>query len=146
MLDRFLAVRRATPQQLRQTIDAMPLNLRIAMLHGVRHDHIIVGAYTDDHTGMCPMLAAHRRGVRVSFPTFAKVWDAFAGAPRRGHRPADPGDLHHLASALRQSIETELRASIEPTAPRERPSEHQAHPYLPNDHGPRAAGSLATAP
>lgn len=73
MFDRFLARRRATPARLRNAVDAMSLQLHIAMLDGVRHDAIIVGAYTDDHTGMCPVLAAHRRGARCSAPAFAEL-------------------------------------------------------------------------
>lgn len=128
MLTRLLAARRATPARLRETVDAMPLHLRIAMLDGVRHDDIIVGAYTDSHAGVCPMLAAHRRGPRCSYPTFAPTWDAFAGAPRRGHRPADPARVDQLARMLRDSIETELRAPTDDPAPRPSPAHRAPEP------------------
>ena len=50
------------------------------MLEGVRANTIVVGAYTDGHGGICPMLAAHRNGGRTSFLSFARAWDAFARA------------------------------------------------------------------
>src|SRR5205809_7492203 len=49
--------------ELRRTIDCLPLATREAMLAGVRAgERIIVGAYVDARGGVCPMLAAHRRG------------------------------------------------------------------------------------
>ncbi len=51
-----------------------------------RTERIIVGAYVDEHGGVCPMLAAHRCGGRTDFLSFAKSWDRFArakGGPRR---------------------------------------------------------------
>ncbi len=47
------------------------------MLEGIRHQDIIVGAYSNDR-GICPMLAAHRAGGRTSFLSFARAWDRFA--------------------------------------------------------------------
>jgi hypothetical protein len=47
------------------------------MLEGIRHNDIIVGAYSSDR-GICPMLAAHRSGGRTSFQGFARAWDRFA--------------------------------------------------------------------
>jgi len=53
------------------------------MLAGVRDSpRIIVGAYTDAHGGVCPMLAAHRRGGRTNFLSFARAWDRFTRAGR----------------------------------------------------------------
>jgi hypothetical protein len=71
-------------EDLRLTIDCLPLATREAMLDGVRDaERIIVGAYTDGHGGVCPMLAAHRRGGRTSFLSFARAWDRFTRAGRQ---------------------------------------------------------------
>ena len=51
--------RRCSTQELRLTIDCLPLRTRIAMLEGVRSNDIIVGAYADRAGGVCPALAAH---------------------------------------------------------------------------------------
>jgi hypothetical protein len=69
---------------LRLTIDCLPVATREAMLDGVRDaERIIVGAYTDGHGGVCPMLAAHRRGGRTNFLSFARAWDRFTHAGRQ---------------------------------------------------------------
>ncbi len=94
--------RRCSTQELRLTIDCLPLRTRVAMLEGVRSNDIIVGAYADRAGGVCPMLAAHRCGGRTSFISFAKAWDGFAGAKRA--RRASERELRVL--------ETELEASI----------------------------------
>jgi hypothetical protein len=94
-------------QDLRHTIDCMPLHTRVAMLEGVREEHIIVGAYTDGSGGVCPMLAAHRRGGRTTFIQFARTWDQFTKAPRKGSRPAKQRELQILARHLEASIEAE---------------------------------------
>lgn len=94
-------------QDLRHTIDCMPLHTRVAMLKGVREENIIVGAYTDGSGGVCPMLAAHRRGGRTTFIQFARTWDRFAKAPRKGSRPAEQRELQILARHLEASIEAE---------------------------------------
>jgi hypothetical protein len=69
--------RQATITELRQAIDCLPRDTKVAMLNGIRSNQIIVGAYTADG-GICPMLAAHRAGGRTSFISFAKAWDRFA--------------------------------------------------------------------
>jgi hypothetical protein len=59
------------------------------MLTGVREGGIIAGAYTDRDGGVCPMLAAHRRGGRTTMASFARAWDRYTGAigvPRRATR------------------------------------------------------------
>jgi len=74
---------RRNVETLRLTIDCLPLATRAAMLEGVRDcERIIVGAYTDEHGGVCPMLAAHRRGGRTNFLSFAHAWDRFTRAGR----------------------------------------------------------------
>ena len=86
------------------------------MLEGVRANTIVVGAYTDGHGGICPMLAAHRNGGRTSFLSFARAWDAFARADEV--RRATPRELRVLEGLLTQSLEevpdgsTDLGAAI----------------------------------
>ncbi|WP_022928678.1 hypothetical protein [Patulibacter americanus] len=96
--------RKTVIQDLRRTIDCLPLATRVAMLEGVREETIIVGAYTDGTGGVCPMLAAHRHGGRTSFLQFARTWDAFAKAPARGSRPAKERELRILERHLEASI------------------------------------------
>ena len=68
--------------ELRRAIDRLPMRTREAMLEGIRSNPIVVGAYTDGHGGICPMLAAHRCGGRTTLLAFARSWDRFAGASR----------------------------------------------------------------
>jgi hypothetical protein len=97
-------MRRArTPiDELRTAIDRLPLRTREAMLDGVRCHEIIVGAYADRAGGVCPMLAAHRCGGRTSFVSFARAWDAFAGAKRA--RRASEREVRVLEEHLEASI------------------------------------------
>src|SRR5881275_2418957 len=89
--------------ELRRAIDRLPPVTREAMLEGIRSNPIVVGAYTDNQGGICPMLAAHRHGGRTTLLAFARSWDGFARA--RGVRRATRREL-----AL---LETELTASLE---------------------------------
>src|SRR6059058_1722517 len=73
---------RRRAQQLRQAIDCLPARTREAMLTGLDENEIIVGAYTDNQGGVCPMLAAHRRGGRTSLASFARAWDRYTDAKR----------------------------------------------------------------
>jgi hypothetical protein len=89
--------------ELRLAIDCLPVKTREAMLDGVLcSPRIIVGAYTDDEGGVCPMLAAHRRGGRTSFLSFARSWDRYTRARRR--RRATPRELSTLVALLRASL------------------------------------------
>jgi hypothetical protein len=89
---------------LRLAIDCMPVATREAMLEGVRaNERILVGAYVDGQGGMCPMLAAHRRGGRTDFLSFAKSWDRFARA-RGKARAATGRELAILVSQLEASL------------------------------------------
>jgi hypothetical protein len=97
-------MRPALIEDLRRTIDCLPLRTREAMLQGIREDDIIVGAY-QTRGGNCPMLAAHRRGGRTSFLSFAKAWDRFAAARRP--RRATPRELRVLERNLEESIAAE---------------------------------------
>ena len=90
--------------QLRRTIDCLPVATRQAMLDGVcASERIIVGAYVDGQGGVCPMLAAHRRGGRTSFLSFARAWDRFTRAGR-GVRQASARELGILISQLEASL------------------------------------------
>jgi hypothetical protein len=96
--------RRGGPaQRLRWAIDCLPYETREAMLGGIRESEIIVGAYTDRSGGVCPMLAAHRRGGRTNFSSFARAWDRYTHAGRRSRR-ASERELRTLESMLEASI------------------------------------------
>lgn len=94
-------------QDLRRTVDRLPLPTREAMLRGLQEERIIVGAYTDQRGGVCPMLAAHRRGGRTDFLRFAQTWDRFTRAPRRGSRTA----TRRERSVLQRTLEASIAAS-----------------------------------
>lgn len=93
--------KRATGE-LRRAVDCLPAQTRAAMLAGLREERqIVAGAYTH-RGGVCPMLAAHRRGGRTSLLLFAKAWDRFTGAARP--RPATPHEVGVLAAHLEASL------------------------------------------
>jgi hypothetical protein len=95
---------RRNVETLRLTIDCLPLATRTAMLEGVRNsERIIVGAYTDGHGGVCPMLAAHRRGGRTNFLSFAHAWDRFTHAGRHA-RAATRRERSILIGQLEASL------------------------------------------
>lgn len=87
------------------------------MLDGVRANEIVMGAYTDNDGGICPMLAAHRNGGRTTFLAFARAWDRLGGptAARRARR-ASQRELRILTSQLEASLmaedPTDLAAAI----------------------------------
>jgi hypothetical protein len=92
-------------ERLRLAIDCMPVATREAMLQGVRgNERIIVGAYVDEHGGVCPMLAAHRCGGRTDFLSFAKSWDRFARSGGQS-RVATEREVRILTAQLEDSIE-----------------------------------------
>jgi hypothetical protein len=99
---------------LRRAIDCLPERTKRAMLEGVEQSTIIVGAYTDRRGGVCPMLAAHRRGGRTDFLSFAKAWDRFCDAKRP--RRATERELATLRTHLEASVlgidGADLRATI----------------------------------
>jgi len=88
--------------ELRRAIDQLPVNTRTAMLDGIRDSRIIVGAYTDDNGGVCPMLAAHRNGGVTTLLAFARSWDGFTNA--RQTRRATRREVRVLESQLTQSL------------------------------------------
>ena len=65
--------RRQPVEDLRIAVECLPSTTRAAMLEGVRTWPIIVGAYTDRRSSMCPMLAAHRCNERTNFLAFARA-------------------------------------------------------------------------
>jgi hypothetical protein len=97
--------RRAIIEDLRQAVDRLPRHTRTAMLEGIAANDIIVGAYTTGD-GICPMLAAHRRGGRTSQIAFAQAWDAvaFRGQRRAQARRATERELLILRSHLEASL------------------------------------------
>ena len=98
-----MRTRRGPAQELRIAIDCLPERTRLAMLEGIETNRIIVGAYTDHHGGVCPMLAAHRRGGRTNLASFAKSWDRYTGAGPRG-RLATERELRTLRTMLEASL------------------------------------------
>jgi hypothetical protein len=95
---------RSNIEGLRLAIDCMPVATREAMLTGLRtYERILVGAYVDEHGGVCPMLAAHRCGGRTDFLSFAKSWDRFARA-KGGKRAATERERRILATQLEASL------------------------------------------
>jgi len=97
--------------RLQTAIDCLPERTRRAMLEGVRANTIVVGAYTDGHGGICPMLAAHRNGGRTSFLSFARAWDGFARADKV--RRATPRELRVLEGLLMRSLDEVPDGSID---------------------------------
>jgi hypothetical protein len=89
--------------RLQRAIECLPARTRRAMLDGIRSQPIVAGAYTDGDGGVCPMLAAHRRGGRTDHLAFAKAWDAYTRA--RGPRRATERELRTLEDLLRASLE-----------------------------------------
>lgn len=90
-------------RELRNAIDAMPLETRRAMLDALDRNPIIVGAYTAPGGGVCPMLAAHRNGGRTDYAPFARAWDRYARAGKQA-RPATESELTALRTMLEASI------------------------------------------
>ena len=108
--------RRTAIERLRLAIDCLPVATREAMLEGVRaSERVIAGAYVDAEGGVCPMLAAHRRGTRTDFLSFAKSWDGFART-KSGARAATRREVAILVTQLEDSIASasglELDAAI----------------------------------
>ena len=88
---------------LERAIRSLPEPTRVAMLEGIRQHPIVCGAYTDGRGGICPMLAAHRHGGRVTLLAFARSWDAFTRAKRpRRATPREVRTLEHLLMASLQ--------------------------------------------
>lgn len=79
----------------------LPIETKQAMLVGLDNETIVTGAYTHDG-GICPMLAAHRRGGRTDRESFAKCWDRYTGADKG--RRATERELRTLRCMLEASL------------------------------------------
>ena len=102
---------RSPARNLRIAVDCLPVETRRAMLDGIEANRIIVGAYTDRQGGVCPMLAAHRKGGRTSLVSFARAWDRYTGA-RGKPRPASEREVNTLRSMLEASVGLEEIPSL----------------------------------
>ncbi len=91
------------------------------MLEGIEANRIIVGAYTDRHGGICPMLAAHRNGGRTSLASFARAWDRYTQARRRP-RPATDREVNTLRAMLEASVTLDETPSLRDVPKRRRPT------------------------
>jgi hypothetical protein len=109
-----MAKRRNNAERLRNSVYAMPVRTKEAMLRGIRSNRVIVGAYVDKRGGVCPMLAAHRNGGRTNFGTFARAWDAFTGANPRKPRRASRREVRTLEGYLEMALLREGVAGTEP--------------------------------
>src|SRR3954467_10975379 len=87
--------------RLRAAVDMLPIETKQAMLVGLDNETIVTGAYTHDG-GICPMLAAHRRGGRTDRESFAHAWDRYTGA-KKG-RAATERELRTLRCMLEASL------------------------------------------
>jgi hypothetical protein len=79
----------------------LPIETKQAMLAGLDSETIITGAYTHDG-GICPMLAAHRRGGRTDRESFAHCWDRYTGANKG--RVATEREVRTLRTMLEASL------------------------------------------
>ncbi len=118
------------------------------MLQGIRSNSIVAGAYTDGRGGICPMLAAHRHGGRVTMLAFARSWDAFARTRRV--RRATARELRTLEDLLLASLadETDFARAIAEhqaavAARRTAPEIRARRLSAPRRSGPRAAAGAA---
>ncbi|MDQ6778718.1 MAG: hypothetical protein M3071_21410 [Actinomycetota bacterium] len=103
--------RRGPAQELRATIDRLPLHVREAVLDGIKGQRIIAGAHADAFGGVCPMVAAdvHLPWKTVSKASVeyaqqaARAWDRYAEASGSSHT-ATKRQLLALTSMLEASI------------------------------------------
>jgi len=93
----------------------LPIETKQAMLAGLDSETIVTGAYTHDG-GICPMLAAHRRGGRTDRESFAVCWDRYTGADKG--RRATERELRTLRCMLEASLLEPVDIhSVEPPRP-----------------------------
>jgi hypothetical protein len=111
----------------------LPIDTKRAMLVGLDNEAIITGAYTHDG-GICPMLAAHRRGGRTDQESFAKAWDRYTGA-KKGRR-ATERELRTLRVMLEASLEEPIALrDLDLPKPRRDTGERNRMPELRSRHG-----------
>ena len=94
---------RKKTESLATAVARLPRALRAAMLAAVQRERIITGAYVDGD-GMCPLLGAHRYGVRESGGGFVKAWDRFCGVRRGRRRDATGPERAALIGLLQASL------------------------------------------
>ena len=87
--------------RLRAAVEMLPIETKRAMLAGLDGETIVTGAYTHDG-GICPMLAAHRRGGRTNRESFAHAWDRYTGANKGRH--ATEREIRTLRCMLEASL------------------------------------------
>ena len=90
--------------ELRQAVQGLPHSARREMLAGLRPGRIIAGAYSAGG-GLCPAMAAYRRGARTDYTDFARAWDRYTRV--RYVRRASPDELKTLAELLELSLVVE---------------------------------------
>ena len=95
--------KRTKTENLATAVERLPRTLRAAMLAAVRRERIITGAYVDAD-GMCPLLGAHRYGVRECGDGFALAWDRFCGIRRGKRRDATGPERAALIGLLENSL------------------------------------------
>lgn len=102
--------------RLRAAVELLPIETKRAMMVGLDNETIVTGAYTHDG-GVCPMLAAHRRGGRTDRESFAKAWDRYTGADRG--RQASAREIRTLRCMLEASLmpPVDLAAEVRPKRP-----------------------------
>ena len=130
---------------LERAIRSLPEPTRVAMLDGIRSHPIVCGAYTDGRGGICPMLAAHRHGGRVTMLAFARSWDAFTRTKRvRRATPREVRTLEHLLMASLGET-SEFAAAIADYQRKRRtyPDFRVGRLSEPRRSGPRAAAGAA---
>jgi hypothetical protein len=112
---------RPTPTDTLATAVARLLRaLRAAMLAALLRERIIAGAYVDAD-GMCPLLGAHRYGVRQSGEAFVDAWDRFCRVRRGRGRDATDSERAVLTALLEASLFSDRRV-LERAAPRPVPA------------------------
>lgn len=111
--------RRRPAQELRATIDRLPLEVREAVLEGINSQRIIAGAHADGAGGVCPMVAADVRWQRIGRGNVeraqeaARAWDLYAEASGAWH-PATERQLLALRAMLEASIMEQTAATEVP--------------------------------
>jgi hypothetical protein len=98
--------------RLNKAVRALAPDVRRAMLTALDDEQVIIGAYTDRHGRVCPMLAAHRRGARNQVGDFPRAWDAFGRARRP--RAASERELEVLRALLEETVAAEPHPIAEP--------------------------------
>lgn len=100
---------RGPAQELRQTIDQLPLEVRQAVLEGINSKRIVAGTHVDGRGGVCPMEAANVPWWRIGRTSVeraqaaARAWDRYTDATGKWH-PATKRQLVALRAMLEVSI------------------------------------------